>query len=74
MVATYLFWATQSRNIPLLSRAKSHKVSSVAQNRKTPILSRSGRNLPDLGRNGRNIIFLGRTESQYSISGSRKVL
>ena len=52
----------QSRNIPYLGRAKSHEISSVAQIRNIPILSRNGRNIPDLGRNipilsrnGRNI-------------------
>ena len=83
MVAAYLFWVTKSRNISFLGRAKSHKISSVAQNRKTPILSRSGHNIPDLGRNGRNIAilsrngrnipFLSRAQSQHIISGSRKV-
>ena len=54
MVATYLFWIEQSSNISCLSRAKSHKTSSIAQSRNIPILSRNGRKVPVLGRNGRD--------------------
>ena len=70
MVATYLFWVAQARNITILSRdvsnlsvlgrAKSHIISWVAQSRNITVLSRNGSNIPDLGRNGRNIHIFSR--------------
>ena len=48
-VATYLFWVAQSRIISFLSRTKSQKISSFAQSRTIPILSRNISPLPRPG-------------------------